>query len=164
MTLTEALTAADRWLLAWERRLLVALLVGIIGLSAAQILQRSLAAGGWFWADTVMRHGVLWLALVGASVTAAEGRHLSIDLFRGALSARAGRILSGTTGLITAAVTALMVVLSARLVSAEMRFGGTLVGTIPLWVSQIVLVLGFAGMTVRFLARGIRAFSSAPIS
>ncbi|MBA4395649.1 MAG: TRAP transporter small permease, partial [Desulfobacca sp.] len=71
-----------------EEMVLVSVLVLMVLLGALQVLFRNVLSVSLFWIDPVMRHMVLWIALLGASVATRENRHISIDLLSGRLSPR----------------------------------------------------------------------------
>ena len=68
-----------------EEVVLVLLVVLMVSLGFLQILFRNLISVGIVWIDPIVRHLVLWVALLGASVATRENRHISIDVLAGRL-------------------------------------------------------------------------------
>ena len=52
----------------------------MIGGSFLQVLLRNLFHAGVEGTDVLLRHGVLWIALVGASLAIRRARHIRIDI------------------------------------------------------------------------------------
>src|SRR5262245_1305479 len=82
------LVAAERVVYALERVFLVLSVATLVGLSFFQVVIRNLVNFGWdwasklssalIWAEPFLRHLVLVIAFLGASLAAREGRHLHI--------------------------------------------------------------------------------------
>ncbi len=69
-----------------EEILLVSLVVLMVSLGFLQILFRNLISVGIVWIDSLVRHLVLWIALLGASIATRENRHITIDVISGRVS------------------------------------------------------------------------------
>ena len=63
-----------------EDGLLALLLSVMIVLAGTQILMRNLFDSGFVWIDPLLRVGVLWLGLIGATVATRNNKHIRIDL------------------------------------------------------------------------------------
>jgi TRAP-type C4-dicarboxylate transport system permease small subunit len=145
------LASLYRLLLRIEDALLVVLLSGMILLASAQILLRNLWDSGLIWADPLLRVLVLWLTMLGAMAATRERHHIQIDLLSRFLSARKQRVVRGLTDLFAALVCGLLAWHSGRFVWFEFQDGGILFATLPAWVCESVMPLGFAVMSLRFL-------------
>lgn len=131
---------------------LMALMLGsMILLAAGQILLRNLFEMGLFWADPTLRLMVLWLALLGAIAATHDDRHIRIDLFSRFLSQRGRRISHSVNDLFSAAVCAVISWHAARLVYFEWQDGTELFGSLPAWLGESIIPIGFAIMAIRFL-------------
>jgi TRAP-type C4-dicarboxylate transport system permease small subunit len=134
-----------------EEVLMALMLSSMILLAAGQILLRNLFETGLFWADPTLRLMVLWLALLGAIAATHDDRHIRIDLLSRFLSHRGRRINQSINDLFSAAVCALIGWHAGRLVYLEWQDGTILFGGLPAWLGEIIIPIGFAVMTLRFL-------------
>ncbi|MGD8932537.1 MAG: TRAP transporter small permease [Chromatiales bacterium] len=140
-----------RLLLRIEDGLLVVLLSGMILLASAQILLRNLFDSGLIWADPTLRVLVLWLTMLGAMVATREHHHIHIDLLGRFLPPRLRPWIQGLTDLFAALVCGLLAWHSGRFVWLEFQDGGILFATLPAWLCELVMPLGFGVMSLRFL-------------
>jgi TRAP-type C4-dicarboxylate transport system permease small subunit len=134
-----------------EEVLMAPMLGSMILLAAGQILLRNLFEMGLFWADPTLRLMVLWLALLGAIAATHDDRHIRIDLFSRFLSQRGRQISHSINDLFSAAVCAVISWHAARLVYFEWQDGTELFGSLPAWLGEIIIPIGFAIMAIRFL-------------
>jgi C4-dicarboxylate transporter DctQ subunit len=143
----------DRLLAAVEQAVAVVMLLGLLGLGLLQVLLRNLFAGGLFWADGVLRHMVLWLGFLGASLATREQRHLSIDALPRMLPDRARAWTALLTNLTAVVVCALLTKAAWRFVQFEGMAGTTLAVGLATWVAQAIMPWGLLIMTLRFAWR-----------
>ncbi|MBN2527807.1 MAG: TRAP transporter small permease [Deltaproteobacteria bacterium] len=145
----------------FERWLLVALLAGMIGIAFVQVVMRNFFDSGLSFADVTVRHLVLWVGLLGASVAAREKRHLSIDIASKFIPIRFGHLLQSFLALITAVCCGMFLWAAVRFAGFMYEFGtGTLEGVWAL-LACLVLPISFFGIGVRFAVRMVlelRAF------
>jgi TRAP-type C4-dicarboxylate transport system permease small subunit len=137
-----------------EEILLVSLVVGMLLLGFLQILFRNLISVGIVWIDSLVRHLVLWIALLGASIATRENRHITIDVLSGRLAPGRYSRLQGAVQLFSAAVCFLLVLPAVRFVQNDYVAGKTLAFGIPLWVAQAVMPAMMLVMGVRFFLQG----------
>ena len=81
--------------------LLVALLSAMIILAALQIVLRNFFEAGIVWIDPLLRVGVLWLGLVGATVATRHNKHIRIDLLSKAFKRNTHRLIQAIIGQIS---------------------------------------------------------------
>ncbi len=148
--------AADAALARAEGAFLLGLLALMVAVGFLQVLLRNFFHTGLFAADLLLRQGLLWLALAGASLASrGEGRHIDIDILsRGLPAPWAGR-LRRLADLFAAGVCALLARASLLFVAGEWAAGSRVAGAFPAWALEAILPLGFALMALRFLAAGI---------
>ena len=139
-----------------EEILLVSLVVLMVSLGFLQILFRNFISVGIVWIDSLVRHLVLWIALLGASIATRENRHIAIDVISGRLSPGHYSRIQGAVQLFSALVCLLLVYPAVRFVQNDYVAGKTLAFGIPLWLSQAVMPAMMLVMGVRFLLRGIK--------
>lgn len=159
----EPLRRLERGLLAAEKWALVGLLGVMVTLSFLQVLLRGAFSAGLLWADTLLRHLVLWVGFLGASVAAGEGKQFAMDATARALSGRLKAAAGILVHLFTAAVCALMARASWTFLAAEYAdwardpARGILFSAGPLrvpgWVFELILPAGFALLALHYLLR-----------
>jgi TRAP-type C4-dicarboxylate transport system permease small subunit len=136
-----------------EEILLVSLLIFMVLLGFIQILFRNVLSVGLYWIDPLLRHSVLWVALLGASAATREDRHISIDLLSGRLGPRSLSWVQAGIHLFAAVVCLLLVWPAIRFVQDEYSVGKTLALGIPVWVSQSIIPVMLAALGLRFLSK-----------
>jgi TRAP-type C4-dicarboxylate transport system permease small subunit len=151
MRVADAAAALRRALEALELAILLVLLAALLGLSFLQVVLRQWEAG-WVWADVLIRHLVLGIAMLGAALAAARSRHIRIDalgrLIRGRSALVAGVLLDGLSAWIC-----LRLALAARDFVLQTREFGDMAEPLawPAWPLQAVIPVGFALMALHFL-------------
>ena len=139
-----------------EEILLVFLVVLMVSLGFLQILFRNLISIGIVWVDPLVRHLVLWIALLGASIATRENRHISIDILSGYLSPAHQRRVQGGVQLFSAFICLLLVHPAIRFLQNDYQAGKILALGIPMWLSQSIMPIIMLVLGVRFLLQGFR--------
>jgi TRAP-type C4-dicarboxylate transport system permease small subunit len=142
----------DAWAVA-ERWMLVALLLAMIALAFSQVVLRNMLSTGIGWADVAVRHLMLWVGLLGASVAAKENRHLSVDVASRLLPPKGVHALEAVLGLVTAGVCGLLFWASLLFMRSLYEFGTGTIEGLPAALAGMILPLAFAGLALRFLFR-----------
>jgi TRAP-type C4-dicarboxylate transport system permease small subunit len=145
-----------------EEVLLVCLVVSMLALGFLQILFRNLISVGIVWIDPLVRHLVLWIALLGASIATRENRHISIDLLSGRVSWSHYSRVQGAVQLFSAVACFLLIHPAVRFVQNDYVAGKTLAFGIPLWLAQAVMPAMMLVMGVRFFLQGSRKLLNCP--
>ena len=146
-------TLIDGLLNRAEGILLVAILSVMILLSFAQVVLRNVLGEGLLWADILLRHLVLWVGFLGASLAVSHQRHIGIDALTRALSGRwqlAARVL---TNLFAAAMCYVLFEASRSYLAFEIEDSRNLFFNIPEWYSELIIPVGFALLMIHFLVR-----------
>ena len=139
-----------------EEILLVFLVALMLLLGFLQILFRNLISIGIVWVDPLVRHLVLWIALLGASVATRENRHISIDLLAGYLSQALHQRVQGGLQLFSAFLCLYLVHPAIRFLQDDYQVGKMLAFGIPLWVSQAIMPVMMLVLGMRFFLQGYR--------
>ena len=139
-----------------EEVLLIFLLVLMVFLAFLPILFRNVIATGLIWIDPLLRHLVLWVALLGASLATRQERHIKIDLLSNYLPAAGQRVVQGGLDLLAALVCLSLVVPGIDFVRDEAQSGKFLILGIPLWCSQAIMPVMLGVIGVRFVFAGWR--------
>ncbi len=140
---------------AAEGGLLALLLAGMIGFSFLQVLLRNLADTGFVWIDPLLRHLVLWVGLLGATLASRIGRHINVDALSRFLPPSALRPARVATNLLAAIVCLLLAHACMKLVRDEVEFTRAAFLTVPTWALQSVMPLASLIMSSRFLGHAL---------
>lgn len=158
------LRALERGLASVEKVLLAALLALMVSLSFLQVILRGVFSAGLLWADTFLRHLVLWAAFLGAAAAAVEGKQFAMDAAHRAIKGRTRRAVEGLSHAVCVAVCALLARASWRFLADEYRHGGVLFSVgglhVPGWTFEVILPAGFALLLVHYLIKLALALGS----
>ena len=148
-----ALTRVSSFLNRLEEILLGSLLIFMVLLGSLQILFRNILSISLFWIDPLLRHMVLWIALLGASVATKADRHISIDFLPQRLPPRSRSWIRGGIHLFAALVCFLLVLPAIHFIQEEYPMGKTLALGIPTWASEIIMPVMMVVLGLRFLGK-----------
>jgi tripartite ATP-independent transporter DctM subunit len=138
------------WRTVEEYGVLFALLALTV-LPLAEIVLRRFVGAGISNSASLVQHLTLIVSMLGAALAARDSRLLSLataTFFKGRLRAAAS-IVSGAIG---AVVTLFLAIGSYQFVMTE-RGGRELAYSIPVWVVQLILPIGFGVIAIRLLQR-----------
>jgi TRAP-type C4-dicarboxylate transport system permease small subunit len=153
-----ALKRVDAALARAEGWLLIASLLGILGLGLLQIVLRHVARG-LDWADEVMRNLTLWVGFLGASLATWEGKHINVDALTRFLGPRARAVIAMVIDLAAAAICIFLAYSAAGVLALSVeRLGAgdpavVLPSGVPKAVWQALFPAAFGIIAVRFLVR-----------
>ena len=130
----------------------LALLLGaLMRLGGLQIVLRNTMHTGILWADPLMRHIVLWLGCLGATLATARLRHINIDVLSRLLpdswQAIRDRVVHGATAI----AAFILGVAALRLVADERAFGEAAFLGLHTWHLQTILPFAFLLISYRSL-------------
>jgi TRAP-type C4-dicarboxylate transport system permease small subunit len=139
-----------------EGGFLAGLLLVMVFVGFLQVILRNFFQTGIFGADLLLRQGLLWLGLLGASLAVrGAGRHIEIDILsKGVPPLWAGRVRRAADAF-AATICALLARASLIFISGEWEAGSLIAGYFPAWIFQSILPIGFTLMAFRFLAAAI---------
>lgn len=135
----------------FEDGLLVGILLSMLTLAFVQILMRNLFNSGMVWSEPLLKILVLWTALLGAMVATRNHHHINIDVLSKFLPARLQTLQQYFIHGISAVVCLLLAWLSLRFVALEWEDGTLAFASVPAWVPELILPIGFFSMGLRFL-------------
>jgi len=148
-----AVKPVDQVLEKIERFVLNLFLFGIIGLAFTQVILRNFFHTGIAWGDPFVRHMVLWLGLIGASLATKEGGHLAMDLVSRFLHAKLRKPTAMFVDATSAIVCALLALGAYKYVLLEKEGGEILPPGIPLYMVETIFIIAFYIMSVRFASK-----------
>jgi TRAP-type C4-dicarboxylate transport system permease small subunit len=132
---------------AGARQALQALCVALIGTYAVlvllQVLFRYVLNQPLFWAEEVIRYGLVWSVLLGSALVAYERGHIRIDILGALLGARARRLLDVLTRTLSWAFLVILLVAGARFVERTLFQSSPSLG-VPMWVVYAAVPVGAA--------------------
>lgn len=134
-----------------EDVLLAGLLSAMILLAGWQIFQRNFLGGGMIWGDELLRLLVLWLGLLGAMAASRDDRHISIDLLLRFLPEKLKPPVKVFLHLFTCIICAMLAWYCWKFVQMEREFATEVLAGLPAWWFELILPLGFAVMSLRYL-------------
>ena len=145
----------NTWIERTETAVLVAVLAVMVVFAFLQVVLRNIFNEGILWGDIFLRHLVLWVGFLGASLAARESKHINIDLFTRFLPDR-GKIISRIiTGLFSVFICLLLTDASWTFVQDEKMMGTEIFSNVPAWYFQIIIPIGFLLMAFRFLTQSL---------
>jgi TRAP-type C4-dicarboxylate transport system permease small subunit len=142
---------------AAEGGLLAALLAAMIGFSFLQVLLRNLSDTSFLWIDPLLRHLVLWVGLLGATLASRVGRHINVDALGRLLHGTPLRLARTATNLLAAVVCLLLAHACFKLVRDEIEFARAAFLSIQIWKLQLVMPVATLIMSSRFLGHMVDA-------
>lgn len=145
----------NAWIEKTETIVLVAVLTIMVVFAFLQVVLRNIFDEGILWGDIFLRHLVLWVGFLGASLAARETKHINIDLFSRFLSDKGKSISRIVTGLFSVFICLLLTDASWTFVQDEKMMGTEIFNNVPAWYFQIIIPIGFFLMAFRFLVQSI---------
>jgi TRAP-type C4-dicarboxylate transport system permease small subunit len=134
-----------------EDGLLVFILSSMILLSIFQVLARNFFSEGVVWIDPMLRMLVLWVGLAGAVVATRTDNHIRIDVLIKYMPERYQAYVHRLVYLFTSSVCLLISWHAYRFVYSEYEYGSVAFASIPIWVTALILPLGFFFIAARYL-------------
>ncbi len=136
-----------------ESALLTIILIIMIGLAFGQVILRNFFNTGISWGDAFVRHLVLWVGFIGASVATKEGGHLAMDLVSRFLPEKLRKPTAMFVDAISALVCALLAFASYKFVIGEKEAGAMLMPGVPNYLAIVIIPIGFFFMSLRFATK-----------
>jgi len=133
-----------------EDAVLVIVLTSMILLAAAQIVMRNFLSFGFIWADEMLRMLVLWIAVAGAVAASRTDKHINIAILDRFLPDRVKLAVKIVIHIFTAGICGVVTWHSAQFVGMSHEFGDVLMGSIPAWLPQMILPIGFGLICYRY--------------
>ncbi len=139
-----------------EYLVLVFLFTVMGGLAFSQIVLRIFFATGILWGDPLLRHLLLWVALLGATMAAREGKHINIDVISRLLPDRGKAAVQALTDLFSACICILLVDSSLKFMRDEFQAGTLAFSMVPVWIVAVIFPVAFGLIALRFAISGFR--------
>ena len=137
-------------LAAIEDGILASLLALLVALAGTQILLRNLWSTSIDWGDPLLRVTVMWIALLGAMAATRDDNHITIDLVSRLVKGRAAALTRIITGLVSSIVCLTLAWHGMRFVLFEREDQAIAFASVPAWVCELIIPIGFGIMALRF--------------
>ena len=145
------LRAVDRALATVAGWFLVIALSAMVLMSFGQLVLRNFFGTSIEWGDVFLRHLVLWLGFLGATLATGQDRHIKVDFFTKFIPAKARKVLLVLTSLFAAYVCYLLLRAGWAFLQSEVEYPTMLVNQIPTWYFMTIIPVGYGLMAFRFV-------------
>ncbi|HQU72586.1 MAG TPA: TRAP transporter small permease [Calditrichia bacterium] len=157
--MNKILDPLDRALAAVENGLIVAIVTLMVGFAFIQIVLR-LWQAQFLWGDIVLRHLVLWVGFIGASLATRDDKHIGINILQRLMKGRWKHLTRALVHIATIVVCLVLVSASYDFVMSEKEFGTVLFDEVPAWMFQIIIPIGFGLIALRLLINTLREIAA----
>ncbi|RMF59827.1 MAG: TRAP transporter small permease [Calditrichaeota bacterium] len=149
----EILKKIDHGLATIELGLIVIILTAMVLMAFLQVLLRNLFSTGILWGDIFLRHLVLWVGFVGASLATRDEKHINIDILTRYFPKSIQPYFHLLTDFVTMGVCLVLTKASYVFLQYEIEAGTTLFEEVPSWSLKLIIPLGFALIAFRYLLK-----------
>lgn len=145
-----------------ESWILVAIVLLMVTMSFAQVVLRFFSIG-ILWGDIFLRHLVLWVGFIGASLATREEKHINIDVLSRFMKGKSKLFTRGIVYLFAVYISWLLADAAWEFVMEEKEYETILYDQVAAWPFQIIIPIGFWIMSIRFsllaIEKWIEAFA-----
>ncbi len=156
MKIFKTISKALSWI---ENSLVIVLFSSMVILAFLQVVLRNVFSTGFLWADPLLRHMVLWIGLIGASLATEQVKHLNLDIITRFVSSKTQNILRIITNLFAGIITIFIAEAGWTFLQNEIESGEIILSigrfNFPAWWFQIIIPIGFGLMAFRFFIRAV---------
>lgn len=138
-----------------ESAALIFVLSAMVLIAFLQVVLRNFFSYSILWGDVLLRHLVLWIGFLGASLATRENKHINVDVFSRLISQKKRHWVKRVTNLFSAFICALLSKAAYVFVQDERAAGTTIFLDFPLWIFMLIIFIGFVCITFRFLLQVI---------
>lgn len=131
--------------------ILVFVLSVMIVMSFGQVLLRNFFETSIGWGDIFLRHLVLWLGFLGATIATGENRHIKVDFLAKFIPNKLQKIFAILTSLFAAAVCYLLLRAALVFINIGIDPHSILILNLPTWYFVIIIPIGYGLMAFRFV-------------
>ncbi len=149
----KTLSGIDTGLLYLENSLIIATLGIMVILSFLQVILRNFFETGILWGDVFLRHLVLWVGFIGASLATREEKHINIDILNRVVPRKFLPPVKILIDIFSVFICFILARASYIFVSMEKEAGTILFEGIPSWIIELIIPAGFALIGFRFLLK-----------
>ena len=143
-----------------EKTVLSLLLLAMIGLACLQIVMRNIFSSGFADAESILRMMVLWVGLLGAIAASRSHKHIAIDVITRVLSDDVKRVVHTFIYLFVATVCTIITWHATRFVAMEFEAGEVAFGSVPAWITELILPFAFGTIALHYFAATIESVAA----
>jgi len=133
----------NEWLAKIEGFFLCIFLMTMVILAFVQVLARDLFNSGIPWADTVVRHLVLWVGFLGAALATKLDQNLTLEVLTKYMPERAKHAASVLVKIFAVFVCCLLFRAAMRFMAQERSTGELFLDLFPSWISLSIIPAAF---------------------
>jgi len=141
----------NSWIEGAETFVLILVLGIMVVFAFLQVVLRNVFNEGILWGDIFLRHLVLWVGFLGASLATREQKHINIDIFSRFISDRGKVVVRAVSNLFSVFICYLLADAGWTFIQDEQMMGSVIFADIPAWYFQIIIPIGFFLMSFRFM-------------
>jgi TRAP-type C4-dicarboxylate transport system permease small subunit len=125
----------------------------MVALAFLQVVLRNLFETGILWGDILLRHLVLWVGFLGASLATREDKHIHVDILTKLVPSGLVPFIKICIHLFAVIICYVLARASYIFLTYEIEAGTTLFLDLPAWYFQIIMPVGFALIGFRFVLK-----------
>lgn len=130
----------------------------MLGMAVLQIVLRSFFSAGIAWGDVLVRICVLWICLLGAMIATRQDNHININVISRYLPDKSQKLLGGVVRVIVTGVCLMMAWVGIGLVRLDFEYGTIAFASVPAWICELIIPIGFFVIAVRYVIISIDYF------
>lgn len=139
-----------------ESFFIVLFIIVMLFLSFFQVILRMVFHIGFVWADDLLRHLVLWVGFIGASIATKKNKHINIDIFSRSLPLKVKPFFEFVLLIFSSVIAFFLFLAAVNFTKMEKEFMEMSVTLkLPLWILMLIIPIGFISMSIRFFINGI---------
>ena len=147
------LQLVDNNLARVENFLVIFIFTIMVVLSFSQVVMRNLMDTGILWGDIFLRHLVLWVGFLGASLATRKEKHIKIDVLKRIVSEKYVPYVKIVIDLVAIIICIVLAKAAYIFLLMEKEDNTILFENIPAWWLQIIIPVGFSLIGFRFLLK-----------
>ena len=142
---------------AWAESVAVVSILGFMALLAFfQVFCRNFFSFGFAWGDEVLRHLVVWVGLMGASLGIREDRSIRIDVINRLFPPRINKYSEAILNLVGAIIAVFLIIASVKFLQMEREYNEVFSSLrVPVWKVLVIYPIAFGVISIRFVLNGI---------
>jgi C4-dicarboxylate transporter DctQ subunit len=152
----KALLFVDRIIARIAGWLLVLVLSAMIVMSFGQVALRNFFGTSIEWGDILLRHLVLWLGFLGATIATGDDRHIKVDFLTKFIPAKPQKILSILTSLFAGVICYFLLNAAISFIQIGIDPDSTLILNLPTWYFVVIIPVGYGLMAFRFVVVALK--------
>jgi TRAP-type C4-dicarboxylate transport system permease small subunit len=158
----KTLKLIDKYLAVLENSLVVMIVAVMVIMSFLQVFLRNFFDYGILWGDIFLRHLVLWVGFIGASLATRDEKHINIDILSRLTPEKYRPYLRTIVDLFTMLVCIALAQAGYGFLHYEIEGNTILFNDIPAWPFQMISPVGFALIAFRFLLKILERILGVP--